>query len=47
MITQVRQDNPGRPLTQLCETLQVSRSWYYEKQSRPEASEADVELRDA
>jgi putative transposase len=27
--------------------MQASRSWYYEKQSRPEASEADVELRDA
>ena len=25
----------------------MSRSWYYEKQTRPEASEADVELRDA
>ncbi|MGH2479769.1 MAG: IS3 family transposase [Ktedonobacteraceae bacterium] len=47
MITQVRQDNPERPISQLCETLQVSRSWYYEKQIRPEASEADVELRDA
>jgi putative transposase len=25
----------------------VSRSWYYEKQTRPETGEADVELRDA
>ena len=47
MITQVHQDMPERPISQLCETLQVSRSWYYEKQTRPEASEADVELRDA
>jgi putative transposase len=47
VITQVHQDMPERPISQLCETLQVSRSWYYEKQTRAEASEADVELRDA
>jgi len=47
VITQVHQQQPERPISQLCETLQVSRSWYYEKQTRPEASEADVELRDA
>jgi putative transposase len=47
VITQVHQSMPHHPLTQLCETLQVSRSWYYEKQSRPETSHADVELRDA
>ena len=47
MITQVHQHQPERPISQLCETLQVSRSWYYEKQTRPEADEADVELRDA
>jgi putative transposase len=47
VITQVHQDNPEHAISQLCETLQVSHSWYYEKQTRPEASEADVELRDA
>jgi putative transposase len=47
VITQVHQDSPERSISQLCETLQVSRSWYYERQSRPETSEADVELRDA
>lgn len=47
MITQVHQDRPECPISQLCETLQVSRSWYYEKQTRAEAGEADVELRDA
>jgi putative transposase len=47
MITQVHQESPEHSISQLCETLQVSRSWYYERQSRPEASEADVELRDA
>jgi putative transposase len=47
VITQVHQDRPERPISRLCETLQVSRSWYYEKQTRPEAGEADVELRDA
>src|SRR5712692_8831324 len=36
-----------QPISQICETLQVSRSWYSEKQTRPEANEADVELRDA
>ena len=47
MITQVHQHQPERAISQLCEVLQVSRSWYYEKQTRPEAEEADVELRDA
>lgn len=47
MISQMHQQQPERPISQLCETLQVSRSWYYEKQTRPETTEADVELRDA
>jgi putative transposase len=47
VITQVHQQQPERPISQSCKTLQVSRSWYYEKQSRPETDEADVELRDA
>jgi putative transposase len=47
VITQVHHQQPERPISQLCETLQVSRSWYYEKQARPEAGETDVELRDA
>lgn len=46
MITQAHQQMPEHSISQLCETLQVSRSWYYEKQTRP-AEEADVELRDA
>ena len=46
MITQVHQAMPERAIRQLCEILEVSRSWYYEQQSRPETSEADVELRD-
>ena len=46
MITQVHQALPERAISQLCELLQVSRSWYYEKQTRPEGDEADVELRD-
>ena len=46
MITQVHQAMPERAISQLCETLQVSRSWYYEKQTRVEEDEADVELRD-
>ncbi len=46
MITQVHQHMPERAINRLCELLQVSRSWYYEKQTRPEAAEADVELRD-
>jgi putative transposase len=46
MITQVHQAMPERAIRQLCEVLEVSRSWYYEKQSRPETIEAEVELRD-
>jgi putative transposase len=46
VITQVHQHLPERAITGLCELLQVSRSWYYEKQTRPKAAEADVELRD-
>jgi putative transposase len=47
VITQVHQAMPERAISQLCETLQVSGSWYYEKQSRPGADEADADLRDA
>lgn len=47
VITQVHQALPERAISQLCELLQVSRSWYSEKQTRPEEDEADVELRDA
>jgi putative transposase len=47
VITQVHQHMSEHPISHLCETLQVSRSWYYEKQARPEADETDVELRDA
>jgi len=46
VITQVHQAMPERAISRLCETLQVSRSWYYEKQTRVEEDEADVELRD-
>jgi putative transposase len=47
VITQVHQQQPERAISELCQVLAVSRSWYYEKQSRPETSEAEVELRDA
>jgi putative transposase len=47
MITQVYQESPEHAISQLCETLQVSRSWYYEQLSRPQATDADVALRDA
>jgi putative transposase len=46
VITQVHQAMPDRAISQLCDLLQVSRSWYYEKQTRAEEDEADVELRD-
>jgi len=45
VITQVHQAMPDRAISQLCDLLQVSRSWYYEKQTRAEEEEADVELR--
>jgi putative transposase len=47
VISQVHRQQPERPISQLCKSLHVSCSWYYEKQARPEADEADVELRDA
>jgi putative transposase len=47
VITQVHQVMPERSISRLCELLQVSRSWYYEKQTRLEGEEADIELRDA
>jgi putative transposase len=47
VITQVHQAMPERAISQLCELLQVSRSWYYENQSRAEEDEVDVELRDS
>jgi len=46
VITQVHQAMPERAISQLCKTLQVSRSWYSETQTRAEEDEADVELRD-
>jgi putative transposase len=47
VITQVHQQQPESAISGLCQVLEVSRSWYYEKQNRPETSEAEVELRDA
>jgi hypothetical protein len=47
VITQVHQAMPERAISQLCNLLQVSRSWYYEQQTRAEEEEAGVELRDA
>ncbi len=32
--------------SQLCDLWQVSRSWYYEKQAKPPAEEAEVDLRE-
>jgi putative transposase len=46
VIEQAHQQTPELAISQLCDLLQVSRSWYYEKQTRPAAEEADVELRD-
>ena len=46
MITQAHQAMPEHSISQLCKTLHVSRSWYYETQTRAEEDEADVELRD-
>ena len=46
MITQEHQAIPERAISQLCDLLRVSRSWYYEKQTRAEEEVADIELRD-
>jgi putative transposase len=47
VITQGHQTIPERSSSQLCDLLHVSRSWYYETQTRAEEDEADVELRDS
>ena len=47
MISQVHQQEPEQAISGLCQVLEVSRSWYYEQQRRPAASESDVKLRDA
>jgi putative transposase len=47
VITHVHQAMPERAISQLCDLLQVSRSWYYEAQTRAQEDETDVELRDS
>jgi putative transposase len=47
VISQVHQQEPERAISGLCQVLEVSRSWYYEQQRRPQTRESDVELRDA
>ncbi len=48
MIEEAKEEHPGMPVSKLCDLFGVSRSWYYEKPSSDEqASEDDVELRDA
>lgn len=47
MIEEAKEEHPRMPLSDLCELLGVSRSWYYEKPSPDEKAGEDVELRDA
>jgi len=47
VIEQVHQEHPGISIERLCELMDVSRSWYYERPSATEKSCKDVELRDA
>jgi len=52
LIAQALQEQPRLPLTRLCSTLGVSRSWFYERQTRAEVGNAGddetaVELRAA
>ena len=47
MIQQVHQASPGRSIRHLCDLLEVNRSWYYARPAEEEATDPDVDLRDA
>lgn len=46
MITLAHQEHPEMSIEQLCEMLQVSRSWYYERSSHVDPAPQDIALRD-
>jgi len=46
MIEQAHRQYPELSIERLCELCSVSRSWYYERTSRPESTEEETALRD-
>lgn len=46
MITQAHHDYPQLSILQLCDLLDVSRSWYYERDDQAEDDPQDIALRD-
>ncbi len=46
MIEQAHHEHPELSIERLCELCSVSRSWYYERTSRPESTEEETALRD-
>jgi putative transposase len=46
MITEAHQEHPELSIRQLCQLLQVNRSWYYAKANRPGWREDEILLRD-
>jgi putative transposase len=47
VIAQAHRDHPELGIVELCELVGVSRSWYYERPTRPTQAERDLDLRDA
>ena len=46
MIQQAHHEHPELSIERLCELFGVSRSWYYERSSKPESTEEETALRD-
>ncbi len=46
MIEQAHHEHPQLSIERLCELCSVSRSWYYERTSRPESTQEETALRD-
>ena len=46
MIEQAHHEYQELSIERLCELCSVSRSWYYERTSRPESTEEETALRD-
>jgi hypothetical protein len=46
MIEQAHHEHPELSIERLCELCRVSRSWYYERTSRPESTAEETALRD-
>lgn len=47
MIEEATAEHPQMPITELCELLSVSRSWYYERPSAEASANKELDLRDA